>query len=86
MGRLQKEKEMKCIICNGDDIRKTDVKEEMKIGNNIVYLLINISVCITCGERYYDRRTIQYLEKEEQRLKEGKVALSEIGKVLEYSK
>jgi len=76
---------MKCVICKGEDISKTDVKEELKIGNDIVYLPINISVCTTCGERYYDRRTIQYLEKEEQRLREGKVALSEIGKILEYS-
>ena len=76
---------MKCIICKGEDIRKTAVKEEMKIGNDIVYLPINIPVCTSCGERYYDRRTIKYLENEEQRLKNGKVALNEVGKILEYS-
>jgi len=85
MGKLPKEREMKCIICNGENICKADVKEEMKIGKDIVYLPINIPVCSTCGERYYDRRTIQYLENEGQRLKEGKVALNEVGKVLEYS-
>ena len=85
MGKLPKEREMKCIICNGENIYKADVKEEMKIGKDIVYLPINIPVCSTCGERYYDRRTIQYLENEGQRLKEGKVALNEVGKVLEYS-
>ncbi len=76
---------MKCIICNGDDIRKTDVKEELKIGNDIIFLPINVPVCTSCGERYYDRRTIQYLEKEEKRLKEKKVNLHEVGKVLEYA-
>ena len=85
MGKLPKEREMKCIICNGENICKADVKEEMKIGKDIVCLPINIPVCSTCGERYYDRRTIQYLENEGQRLKEGKVALNEVGKVLEYS-
>mgnify|MGYP003402086076 FL=1 len=75
---------MKCIICKGEDIRKTAVKEEMKIGNDIVYLPINIPVCTSCGERY-ERRTIKYLENEEQRLKNGKVALNEVGKILEYS-
>lgn len=85
MGKLPKEREMKCIICNGENICKADVKEEMKIGKDIVYLPINIPVCSTCGERYYNRRTIQYLENEGQRLKEGKVALNEVGKVLEYS-
>ena len=85
MGRLPKEEKMKCIICKGEDIRKTAVKEEMKIGNDIVYLPINIPVCTSCGERYYDRRTVKYLENEEQRLKKGKVVLNEVGKILEYS-
>jgi len=76
---------MKCIICNGENIRKTNINEEMKIGKNIVCLPINIPVCTTCGEKYYDRRTIQYLETEEKRLKEGKVPLNEVGKVLEYN-
>ncbi len=60
--------------------------EEMKVGNNIVYLPKCIPVCTTCGEKFYDRRTIQYSETEEKRLKEGKVPLNEIGKVLEYNK
>ncbi len=76
---------MKCIICKGEDIRKAAVKEEMKIGKDIVYLPINIPVCTSCGERYYDRRTVKYLENEEQRLKNGKVVLNEVGKNLEYS-
>ena len=38
----------------------------------------------TCGERYYDRRTIRYLEDVEQSLKEGKAQLQEVGKVLIY--
>ena len=76
---------MKCIICNGENIRKTNINEEMKIGKNIVCLPINIPVCTTCGEKYYDRRTIQYLETEGKKLKEGKVPLNEVGKVLEYN-
>ncbi len=55
---------MKCIICNGENVRKTSINEEMKIGKNIVYLSIIIPVCTTYGEKYYDRRTIQYLEVE----------------------
>ncbi len=85
MGRLSKDEKMKCIICNGENVRKTSINEEMKIGKNIVYLPIDIPVCTTCGEKYYDRRTIQYLEEEEKRLKAGKVPLNEVGKVLEYN-
>ena len=75
---------MKCIICKGEDIRKTDIKEELKIENDIIFLSISIPVCTSCGERYYDRRTMRYLEKEEKRLREKKVNLHEVGKVLEY--
>ncbi|MGR3316984.1 MAG: YgiT-type zinc finger protein [Candidatus Anammoxibacter sp.] len=76
---------MKCIICKGDNIGNSVVKEELKIGDDIVYISIEIPVCSTCGERYYDRRTIQYLENEEKRLKGKKVNLHEVGKVLEYT-
>lgn len=76
---------MKCIICHGEDIRVTEVKEELKIESNIVYVQIQIPVCRGCGERYYDRRSIRFLEEAEQRLKEGKAKLQEVGKVLVYS-
>ncbi|MBI4639688.1 MAG: YgiT-type zinc finger protein [Candidatus Tectomicrobia bacterium] len=76
---------MKCIICHGEDIKVTDVKEELKIKNDIVYVPIQIPVCRTCGERYYDRRTIRFLEDTEQKLREGKANLQEIGKILVYS-
>ncbi len=76
---------MKCIICKGDNICKSVVKEELKIGDDIIFIPIEIPVCLSCGERYYDRRTIQYLENEEIKLKEKKVNLHEIGKVLEYA-
>jgi len=73
---------MKCIICHGEDIQATEVREELKLGNNIVYVAIKTAVCHTCGERYYDRQTIRYLEKVEQKLKSGEAKLQEVGKVL----
>lgn len=76
---------MKCIVCKGEDILKTNIKEELKVGNDIIFVPINIPVCSSCGEKYYDRKTIKYLESEEQRLREGKVNLNEVGKVLEYA-
>jgi YgiT-type zinc finger domain-containing protein len=76
---------MKCLVCHGADIPVTEVKEELRVEKNIVYVPIRIPVCKTCGERYYDRRTIRFLEKVDQRLKEGNVILQEVGKVLELS-
>ena len=75
---------MKCIVCHGGDIPVTEVKEELRRKNDIVYVPIRIPVCRTCGERYYDRRTIRFLEDVEQKLKAGKAPLQEVGKVLTY--
>ena len=75
---------MKCIICHGEDIQVTEVREELRVENNIVYVPIRIPVCRACGERYYDRRTVRFLEEVDQRLREGKVDLQEVGKVLVY--
>ena len=76
---------MKCIICHGEDIRLTEVREELKVENDIVYVPIQIPVCQACGERYYDRRTIRFLEEVDRQLKEGKANLQEVGKVLELA-
>jgi len=76
---------MKCVICHGEDIRLTDAREELKVENDIVYVPMQILVCRACGERYYDRRTIRFLEEVDRQLKEGKANLQEVGKVLELA-
>lgn len=77
---------MTCLICHGEDIHETEVKEAMPLGTDLVYIPIRILVCQTCGERYYDRRTIQYLEEVEHQLQAGTASLQEVGKVLELTK
>ena len=62
---------MRCVVCRGEDIRPEKVDEELKLGNDIVYVPILTPVCSACGERYYDRRTIRYLEGIEDKLKSG---------------
>ncbi|MEW6201730.1 MAG: YgiT-type zinc finger protein [bacterium] len=76
---------MRCVICHGDDIQQKDVREELPIGNDVVYVKVSVLICQNCGERYYDRRTMRFLEEVEQNLKEGKAELREVGKVLLYS-
>lgn len=75
---------MRCVICNGDDIKTVEVKEECAIGNDIVCIPIKVPVCQTCGERYYDRHTMQSLEKIEEKISKTAVKLKVIGKVLMY--
>jgi len=76
---------MKCVICHGEDIQAKDVHEELTVGNDVVYVPVSVWVCQTCGERYYNRRAMRFLEEVEQKLKEGAAELREVGKVLIYS-
>ncbi|HHT9106860.1 MAG TPA: YgiT-type zinc finger protein [Candidatus Wujingus californicus] len=75
---------MKCVICHGKVVKLTDVKQEVVVGNDVVYIPIKVPVCKTCGERYYDRRTMQFLEEVEGKLNKTQVGLKEMGKVLMY--
>lgn len=75
---------MKCVICHGEDIKVMEVKEEFTFGSDIVYIPVKTPVCQTCGERYYDRRTMQLLEEIEEKIRKTAVKLKEIGKVLIY--
>ena len=74
---------MRCIICHGEDIRLTAVRRSW-LENNIVYVPIHTPVCRTCGERYYDRRTIRFLEEVKRKLGRKKLLCKEVGKVLVY--
>ena len=72
---------MKCIICHGETIEKKSVREERWVGNDVIYIPIEILQCSTCGERYYDRKTRRYMENIDQRLHDGKAVMRDIGKV-----
>ncbi len=74
---------MKCVICKGDDIRLESVQEELRSGRDIVLIPVTIPVCRTCGERYYDLRTMRRLEEAAQNLREHKLELQPVGQVLE---
>jgi len=74
---------MDCVICHGKEIEKTKIREEIKTGNDIIYVSIDIPVCKNCGERYYDRLTIQTLEEIRKKLEKKELNLKEVGKVLE---
>lgn len=54
---------MKCIICHGEEIAPADVFEEIEVGSDIVRVPVTVLVCRTCGERYYDRATVRWLER-----------------------
>ena len=75
---------MKCVVCHGDEVKVAEVKEEFLVDNNIICVPVKVPVCQSCGERYYDRRTVRFLEKIEKKLTENGTKLKQTGKVLVY--
>jgi len=74
---------LKCVICKGDDIRLMKVKEQIAKGPDIVFVAVEIPVCRSCGERYYDLRTMRFLEETAQKLHAEKLSVQQIGRLLE---
>jgi len=72
------------VICHGEEIKIKEVKKELYYNDNIVYVPVKVLVCQACGERYYDRRTMRFLEEVEKKLKTETVKLKEVGKLLMY--
>lgn len=73
---------MKCVICNSEDIQRKQVDEEVRKGNDVILVPIEALVCLSCGERYYDRRTMRHLEEITEKIKSDKAELIQIGQVL----
>ncbi len=70
---------MKCIVCHSDEITETIVQEQVKEGADIFMLQLKIPVCKNCGERYYNRQTVQLLEDAKNVLKKDKNNFKQIG-------
>jgi YgiT-type zinc finger domain-containing protein len=86
MDSLQEEaKQMKCVICRGEEIVPRSVREEIHVGDDIVYVAVDALVCTQCGERYFDRATVRKLENIERELERSREKLKTIGKVLVYT-
>lgn len=73
---------MRCVICKSSEIEIEMVEEEVKSGRDIVLVLMEVLVCTSCGERYYDRKTIKKIENIREKLKRDDLEVEEVGKVL----
>jgi len=73
---------MKCIICHSTDISVRRVNEQLSQGEDMILVPVEVLVCNNCGERYYDRRTMQRLEEIEDAVNAGRVSLERVGEVL----
>jgi len=75
---------MKCVVCHGETIEVCEVKEPIEVGSDLLYVMVTTPVCQTCGERYYDRKTVKYLEDVEAEVRAGRGKVRQVGKVLSY--
>ncbi len=72
---------MKCVICNNPRIEIRAAEEEIRWGNNILLVPMEVLMCLNCGERYYDKRAMKKIEETRSRLRKRNLEMDEIGKV-----
>ena len=80
--RVVNKNKMKCVVCKGSDIDLKTVDEQIKSEKDIILVPMNILVCSTCGERYYDRKSMRKIEEIRKKLKNKKLDVEEVGKVM----
>ncbi len=73
---------MQCVICHSPDIERASVQEEIRVNSDILLVPITTPVCNQCGERCYDRKTMQQLERVKEQLRQKRLATKVAGKVL----
>jgi YgiT-type zinc finger domain-containing protein len=73
---------MKCVICKSSQIEMEKVEEEIRLGSNILLVPMEVLVCLSCGERYYDKKAMKKIEETRSRLKRHDLEVEEVGKVL----
>ena len=73
---------MKCVICKSSDIQMKTVEEEIKSGSDIFLVPMQVLVCSSCGERYFDRKAMKQIEEMRCRIKEKNLQFKEVGRVL----
>ena len=73
---------MKCIVCNGSNIQPKRVDEQIKSREDIVLVQMDILVCETCGERYFNKKNMKKIETVREQLRDHKLDVREVGKVM----
>jgi YgiT-type zinc finger domain-containing protein len=58
------------------------IEEEIKSDNDIVLIPLEVLVCQSCGERYYDRKAMRKMEVVRSRLRKHDLKVEEVGRVL----
>jgi YgiT-type zinc finger domain-containing protein len=73
---------MKCLICHSEDIQVKAVFEEFAQGDDVLRISFSVPVCLSCGERYYDRQAMRRIERIREQLRTRTLELREAGRIL----
>jgi YgiT-type zinc finger domain-containing protein len=73
---------MKCVICKSSEIQMKMVEEEIKSETDIFLVPMQVLVCSSCGERYYDKAAMKKIEEMRSRIKEKSLDGKEVGRIL----
>ena len=72
---------MRCVICNSSDVDLKKVDEEIRSDRDILLIPMEVLVCLSCGERYYDRKAMRRIEEVRTKLKGHDLRVKEVGKI-----
>lgn len=53
----------RCFNCGGTDLEPREVEELLSAGDYVVRLRVPATVCLRCGERYFDADTVRRFEE-----------------------
>lgn len=73
---------MRCVVCKSSDIRMKEVEEEIRSRGDIFLFPMQVLVCSSCGERYYDRKAMRMVEEMRDRIEESRADAKEVGRIL----
>jgi YgiT-type zinc finger domain-containing protein len=51
-----------CVFCGGGDLQIREVEELLSVGDYVVRCKVPATVCLRCGERYFDPQTVRQFE------------------------
>jgi YgiT-type zinc finger domain-containing protein len=53
----------RCFHCGGTDLEEKEVEELLSTDDQTIRCRVAATVCLRCGERYFDLETIRRLEE-----------------------
>lgn len=61
----------RCFRCGGRDLEEREVEELLSAGPHAVRCRAHASVCLRCGERYFDAETVRIFEALRKKVAQG---------------